>query len=197
MIAAIRGTLLSVGVDHVIVEAGGIGYQVFAPRTVLGGIGTVGDEVRLLTYLKVSEDALTLYGFLTADQRALFETLLSVSGVGPKVAMNLLSSTSTDDLRNIIAGGDTTRLSRVPGVGKKTADRLVLELRTKVAVRGGPLPAGVSPAAASANNELAEMLVSLGFSAAEAGAAIASLPSDAPPELEERLRLALRYFGTP
>lgn len=195
MIASIRGTLLFVGVDHAVLETGGVGFQIFAPRNVLGSLGEIGAEVRLYTHLHIREDLLALYGFASTDQRHLFETLLAVSGIGPKVALSLLSSSPADELRVTIAGGDTARLARVPGIGKKTAERLVLELRGKLDVKGGlPIP-GATPAVLAANAELAEMLVSLGFSAAEANAAIAALPADAPPAIEDRLRLALRYFG--
>ena len=195
MIASIRGTLLFVGVDHAVLETGGVGFQIFAPRNVLGNLGEIGAEVRLYTHLHIREDLLALYGFASTDQRHLFETLLAVSGIGPKVALSLLSSSPADELRVTIAGGDTARLARVPGIGKKTAERLVLELRGKLDVKGGlPIP-GATPAVLAANAELAEMLVSLGFSAAEANAAIAALPADAPPAIEDRLRLALRYFG--
>lgn len=197
MIASVRGTLLFIGIDHAVVETGGVGLMVYAPRPVLSGLGEIGVEVRLYTYLHIREDVLALYGFATTDQRHLFETLIGVSGIGPKVALSLLSSSSTDELRIAISGGDTARLSRVPGIGKKTADRLVLELKGKVGVKGGPLPTAVTSAATTVNNDLAEMLISLGFSAAEANAAIVALPADAPAEIEERLRLALRYFGTP
>ena len=150
MIASLRGTLAFVGQDYAVIETGGVGYLVYAPRTVLGGLPAVGEEMKLHTYLVVREDALTLFGFTTAQQRALFEMLLGVSGVGPRVALNLISGVQPDELR-----------------------------------------------AAVAQNELAELLVNLGYSAAEASAAIASLPADAPPELEERLRLTLRFFGSP
>jgi Holliday junction DNA helicase RuvA len=195
MIASIRGSLLFVGVDHAVVETGGVGFLVYAPRNVLGALGEIGGDVRLYTHLHIREDVLALYGFATSDQRHLFETLLSVSGVGPKVALSMLSAGPPDELRAAIAGGDTARLARVPGIGKKTAERLVLELRGKLDIKGLPAAAGATPALMAANAELAEMLVGLGFSAAEASAAIASLPPDAPPELDERLRLALRYFG--
>ncbi len=195
MIASIRGTLLFVSVDHAVVETGGVGFQIFAPRNVLGSLGEIGSEVRFYTHLHIREDLLALYGFASTDQRHLFETLLGVSGIGPKVALSLLSSASSDELRAAIAGGDTARLSRVPGIGKKTAERLVLELRGKLEVKGGTPIVGATPAVMAANAELAEMLVSLGFSAAEANAAIAALPADAPPAVEDRLRLALRYFG--
>jgi holliday junction DNA helicase RuvA len=194
MIASIRGNLLFIGVDHAVVETGGVGFLVFAPRNVLGALGEIGGEVRLYTHLHIREDLLALYGFATSDQRHLFETLLGVSGIGPKVALSMLSSAPPDELRAAIAGGDTARLARVPGIGKKTAERLVLELRGKLDLKGVPAT-GATPALMAANAELAEMLVGLGFSAAEASAAIAALPADAPAELDERLRLALRYFG--
>jgi holliday junction DNA helicase RuvA len=111
------------------------------------------------------------------------------------VALNLLSSGQPDELRAAIASGDVARLSRVPGIGKKTAERMVLELKGKIDLRGVAASAAGNPAAMAVNNELADMLSSLGFSAAEANAAISALPADAPPTLEERLRLALRYFG--
>jgi Holliday junction DNA helicase RuvA len=195
MIASIRGSLLFIGVDHAVVETGGVGFMVYAPRNVLGALGEIGSEVRLYTHLHIREDLLALYGFGSPDQRHLFETLLGVSGIGPKVALSLLSSAPADELRTAIAGGDTARLARVPGIGKKTAERLVLELRGKLDVKGLPAAAGATPALMAVNSELAEMLVGLGFSAAEASAAIAALPADAPATIEDRLRLALRYFG--
>lgn len=198
MIASLRGTLAHIGADHMVVEAAGVGYLVYAPRPVLGSVGAVGDAIFIHTVLIVREDSMTLYGFATPEQRALFESFLSVSGVGPKVALSLLSAGDPAEIRMAIAGGDTARLSRVPGIGKKTAERLVLELKGKIDLKGLPLVAGApgQPQVASVNAELAELLVGLGYSSAEAASAIASLPADAPPELEERLRLALRYFGT-
>jgi Holliday junction DNA helicase RuvA len=197
MIASIRGKLLFLGLDHCVVEASGIGYLIYAPKTVLGSLGEIGQEVLVYTHMHVREDALSLYGFTSSDQRHLFETLLTVSGIGPKVALSMLSSASTDELRITIASGDTAKLSRIPGIGKKTAERLALELRGKLDMVGVPAVAGASGAALQVNRDLADMLVSLGFSAAEASSAIAALPADAPPELEERLRLALRFFGSP
>ncbi|GAB4424837.1 MAG: Holliday junction branch migration protein RuvA [Chloroflexi bacterium OHK40] len=196
MIASLRGTLAHIGADHLVIETAGVGYLVYAPRPVLGALGSVGDSVFLHTVLIVREDSLTLYGFATVEQRALFESFLSVAGVGPKVALSLLSAGAPEEIRAAIAHGDTARLARVPGIGKKTADRLVLELKGKLDLKGVPLVPGAPPAVASMHAELAELLVSLGYSAAEAASAIAALPADAPAELEERLRLALRYFGS-
>lgn len=194
MITSIRGKLIFVGIDHAVVETGGLGYQVFAPKTVLAGLGELGQEVQFYTHMHIREDLLALYGFSTMDQRHLFETLLTVSGIGPKVALSMLSSGAPEDIRVAIAGGDTARLARVPGIGKKTAERLVLELKGKIEVKG--VAPAASPGVASVNADLADTLAALGFSAAEANAAINALPADAPPTLEERLRLALKYFGS-
>ncbi|NTU81646.1 MAG: Holliday junction branch migration protein RuvA [Chloroflexales bacterium] len=197
MIASLRGTLIHIGADHLVLETGGVGYLVYAPRTVLGAVGAVGEPAFLYTVLIVREDSMTLYGFATVEQRQLFESFLTVSGVGPKVALGLLSAGAPDEIRGAIAQGDTARLARVPGIGKKTADRLVLELKGKLELKGLPVAAvGTPPAAVAVNNELADLLLSLGYSGAEAAAAIAALPAEAPADLEERLRLALRYFGS-
>lgn len=197
MITSIRGTLIYIGLDHVVLEAAGIGYQIFAPRPVLAQIGEIGVEVRLYTHMHIREDLLALYGFSSMDQRHLFETFLSVSGIGPKVALSLMSSGTPDELRMAIASSDVTRISRTPGIGKKTAERLVLELKGKIDIKGIPVATAgtVSAAAMAVNADLLDMLLNLGFSAAEANTAIAALPSDAPTELDERLRLTLRYFG--
>jgi Holliday junction DNA helicase RuvA len=196
MIASLRGTLQHIGADHLVVETAGVGFLVFAPRPVLGAAGGPGDQIFLHTLLIVREDALSLYGFATLEQRALFERLLAVTGVGPRVALSLLSSGDLDEICAAIAHGDTARLARVPGIGKKTAERIVLELKGKLDLAGLPAPASGATAATSAiNRDLADLLVNLGYSQAEAAAAIAALPPDAPADLEERLRLALRYFG--
>lgn len=197
MIASVRGTLIAIAADHAVIETGGVGWLIYAPRQVLAALGAIGTEARLFTHLLVREDSLTLYGFDSVEQRQLFETLLGVTGVGPQAALNLLSSGTTDEIRLAIAAGDVARLARTPRIGKKLAERLVLELKGKLDIKGLPTATGVSPAVAAANAELSEMLVSLGFSSVEAATAIAALPPDAPLDLEERLRLALRYFGAP
>lgn len=196
MIASLRGNLLWVGTDQAIVETNGVGFQVFAPRPVLQAMGAIGAEVRLFTYLHVREDALVLYGFDSLEQRAFFETLIGVTGVGPRMALGLLSAAPVEQIHLAIASENTTLLAQVPGIGKKTAARLVLELKGKLDLSKVALPAAsATPAAASLNAELQEILTSLGYSALEAQSAVAALPTDAPAELEERLRLALRHFG--
>lgn len=201
MIATIRGLLRAIGRDHLIVEtAGGVGFLVYVPRPLLSEAGAPGDEVALHTTLIVREDAMTLYGFAHPDHRALFETVRSVSGVGPRVALNLLSFATPDEIRVAVAQKDTARFARVPGIGKKMAERLVLDLQSKLDLKGIAHPAAdtseTTPGAAALTTELIDLLVSLGYSSAEASAAVAALPADAPPDIEARLRLALRYFGS-
>lgn len=196
MIASLRGNLLAVGTDYAIVEAGGVGYQIWAPRGVLGQLPEIGQEARLHTYLLVREDALLLYGFATTDERSFFELLLTVSGVGPKVALSLMSAIPLDQIQIAIATENAAMLGQVPGIGKKTAARLILELKAKVNLGAvAPVLAAATPTTSRVNVEVQEVLQSLGYSAAEAQAAVAALPGDAPPEIEERIRLALRYFG--
>lgn len=196
MIATLRGIVAAAGADWMVVETGGVGFHVWVPRTVREALGTPGAEVRLWTYLHVREDALVLYGFEAAQQRQFFETLLSVTGVGPRMALGLLSAAPLEQIVLAIANENHAVLAQVPGIGKKTAARLVLELKGKLDIAGLPLPvADTSPAAVSVNGELQQVLISLGYTPLEAQSAIGALPADAPPELEERLRLALRYFG--
>jgi Holliday junction DNA helicase RuvA len=196
MIASVRGTLIASGIDFVVVETGGIGYHVLVPNSVLQTLGAPGSEVLLYTHLHVREDALTLYGFEVPDQRAFFETLISVTGIGPRMALGLLSAVPLDQLQHAIASENMSLLARVPGIGKKTAARLVLELKGKLDLsKVAPSVAAATPATTALNSELQDILTSLGYSVLEAQSAVASLPADAPADLEERLRLALRYFG--
>ncbi len=194
MIASVRGLVQASGPDYLVLDINGVGLQIHAPRPVIASLGQLGETVQLYTHLHVREDILALYGFESPAQRALFELLLGVSGIGPKVALGLLSAASPEELQNAIAREDTVMLSKVPGIGKKTAARLVLELRGKF----GTLAVPATPAAAGVmalNTELTEILMSLGYSATEAQAAIMAMPSDAPTDIEERLRVALQYFG--
>lgn len=196
MIALIRGRIYATSTDHLVLETGGIGYLVYVPRPLLASLA-VGDDLEIHTVLIVREDSLTLYGFASPEQRTIFETLLGVTGVGPRVALNLLSSLASNELRTTIAQKDTARLSRVPGIGKKMAERLVLELTGKLDITGSmPVSSEAGASPQTTNTDLIDVLISLGYNPSEANAAVASLPADAPDELEERLRLALRYFGS-
>ena len=193
MIAYVHGPVQTSGHDYLVLDVHGVGLLINVPKPVAQAFSQRPDAVKVYTYLHVREDALTLYGFESPAQRALFELLLGVSGIGPKVALGLLSAASPEDLQVAIAREDTLMLSQVPGIGKKTAARLVLELRGKFTTM--VIPATTEPGQMALNSELAEILMSLGYSATEAHAAINALPKDAPAEIEERLRVALQYFG--
>jgi len=194
MIASLRGEIRLRGPDFVVLDVGGVGFRVQVPASALEELGDPGDTVRLYTHLHVRDDAVALYGFPTPEQLELFEALLGVSGVGPRLALALLSSTSVEALRLAISQEDVELLMRVPGVGRKTASRLILELKGKIDLGRLGLPGGAAIPPEQA--ELVDVLTNLGYTVAEAREAIASLPPEAKEmPLEERLRLALRYFG--
>ena len=189
MIARIHGIIVAQTTDSVIVDTHGVGYEVHLSRTLLAAAHE-GDQITLYTAFIVREDAHTLYGFESLSQRALFQQLIGVTGIGPKVAMSLLSSLSDADLRIAVANGDVTRLSKVPGIGKKTAERLILEMKGKLDLRG----IAATPTSAR-DSDVIDILQGLGYSAAEANAAVSSIAADASDALDDRIRLALRYFG--
>ncbi|SDK36898.1 Holliday junction DNA helicase subunit RuvA [Actinopolyspora mzabensis] len=181
MIASVRGEVLSVGLDHAVIEVGGVGMAVYATPATLGGLQR-GSEANLATSLLVREDSLTLYGFADAQARDLFTLLQTASGVGPRLALAALAVLDPAQLRDAVSQGDIGALTRVPGIGKKNAERLTLELRDKVAalsVQPGTDSAwtsaesGFAPGAAAVDNagiraEVSEALVGLGFSAKQA-----------------------------
>lgn len=176
MIASVRGTVASVALDHVVIEVAGVGLAVRASPATLSALRR-GEEVSLATTLVVREDSLTLFGFGSVEAKELFELVQSVSGVGPKIALALLSVLEPDELRRALAGGDTAALARTPGIGKKSAERLVLELRDKVGALSSPTPGAAS--AAPVADRLIEALAGLGFTARQAGDAVASVTADA------------------
>jgi Holliday junction DNA helicase RuvA len=194
MIAGISGILEARRADHAIIRVGGFSLRVFAPATTLNRLGEPGSEVALHTHFQVREDGMALYGFSGEEDRDAFERLITVSGVGPKIALALLSSMDARTLFRAIADEDQQRLSMVSGVGKKLAAKLVLELK-------GKLPSlialgGASAVPGSGNvSEALEALMGLGFSAAEAQAALLKLPQDRPMTLEEQITFALRSFA--
>jgi Holliday junction DNA helicase RuvA len=191
MIAGLHGTLESLGGDGAIINVGGIGFRVYMPTSTLSSLGKIGDEVHLYTHLHLREDNATLYGFATDDELRFFQTLLGVSGLGPKLALAMLSAMSLDKLTMAIATGSVDLLTIVPGIGKKVADRLVLELKDKIAAGWVTTPAAQL---AEANTDVLAALTSLGYSVAEATRAVATLPPSSDLTLEERLKLALQYF---
>jgi len=195
MIVSLRGQLAGVGVDRVVIETGGLGYGVLVPGRLSAGLaGRVGDEVYLHTYLNVREDALQLFGFESARERRFFTTLIAVSGVGPKVALAILSAYPVPDLEAAVLRGDDKRFESIPGIGKKLAQRLVIELADKVALELDSRPAAVTdgePAAGAADPFLQARvaLQNLGLTLRESEAALQGAPVGAP--LEELVRYAL------
>lgn len=192
MIASISGILQARRDDSVVVQVGGVGLEVSVPAGVFSDLGETGQPVTLFTYLAVREDSLRLFGFLTEEERALFELLLTVQGVGPRLALSVLSTFSPEMLASAIHRDDAELISRVPGLGKKTAQKIVLELKGKLLPE--TLPAGLA-AVSKLDTEVIGALTALGYSIVEAQAALQSIPRDAPDDIEERVRLALGYFA--
>lgn len=192
MIAGLKGTLQAFGVDWVEIDTGGIVYRVSVPTPSIPKLGPVGSRVQLQTYLQVKEDALTLFGFSTREERQLFEHLISVSNVGPKTALTVMSSANADVIAAAIVSGDERTLSSTPGIGAKTAARLVLELKGKLQKDWG----AVSTLSGSApDNEALGALTALGYTNAEARAALEKVPADKKTSVEDKIRIALQNLG--
>ena len=192
MIGRIAGRLVDKHPPQVMVECAGIAYEIDVPMSTFYNLPRTGEEVVLLTHLVVREDAHLLFGFLTAAERTAFRQLLKISGVGPKVALSVLSGMSVDDLSAAVATEDAARLTKIPGIGKKTAERLVLELRDK-------LPKAIPAARAGAGGALAESadvlnaLLGLGYNEREAQAAVKQLPADL--QIADAIRQALKHLA--
>jgi Holliday junction DNA helicase RuvA len=192
MIASLSGTVESLNSDSAIVNVGGVGFRVYMPTSALSILGKPGDAVKVFTHMYVREDNIALYGFPTAEELWLFETLLSVTGLGPRLSLAMLSALTPDQITMAIATGSTDMLDMIPGIGKKVASRIILELKEKI---GAGL--AISPAAqvSQENADVLAALTSLGYSAAEAVKAVAALPTDPTLKLEEKVKLALQYLG--
>ena len=192
MIASLRGQLELIRDDSVIVEVGGVGYLVHVTTTFLNDVGRIGQLVELYTHTHVRENELALYGFRSLEELDLFKMLIAVSGIGPRTALAILSSFSPETLRSAIAQGDALALTRVPGIGRKTAQRLLLDLKDKV---GAPEEASWMPVLGAADADVLNALTALGYSLAEAQGALAMIPQDTQ-QLDERILAALRFLGS-
>ena len=190
MISTLRGEVTQIEDSSLVIEVGGVGLRVFAPAPLRARL-KAGEAAFLYTHIVVREDALTLYGFESQADRELFLLLLGVDGVGPKVALSVLSTMSLDAVQRAVFSDEADLFSRVPGVGKKTAQKMVLHLKDKL--KPTDALAGVA-AMADYDSEVLAALTALGYSVIEAQSAIQSIPKDAPTDVEERLRLALGYF---
>jgi Holliday junction DNA helicase RuvA len=189
VIGRLQGVLLEKTFPQVIVSCNGVGYEVDVPMSTFYPLPRPGEEVTLLTHLVVREDAHLLFGFLTAGERAAFRQLLKISGVGPKVALSVLSGLSVDDLAAAVADGDAGRLTKIPGIGKKTAERLVLELRDKLP----KVATAVRSEGRAAGGDVVNALLALGYNEREAQAAVKELPADL--QLADAIRQALKALA--
>ncbi len=190
-ITRLRGKVAERGPGWLVIDVGGVGLRVQVPAVTAGHLARVGQQVEVYTYLAISQFGLSLYGFATPEERELFEGLIGVSGITPKSALGILSTASVDELKAAIAAGDVERLAKTPGLGRKSASRVILELK-------GRLPEAETAAAAPAapaDADVVAALVGLGYSQAEATAAAATVPGDGSLSLEEKIRAALAYFG--
>ncbi|MCL1885482.1 MAG: Holliday junction branch migration protein RuvA [Dehalococcoidia bacterium] len=192
MIASLKGILEASASDSVVINVGGVGFHVFMPASTMLTIGGLGEEVRIFTHTYVREDAILLYGFSSDEDLKLFQLLIDVSGVGPKLALAMFSTMNAEQLVSAIAGGSEELLTAIPGVGKKLAGRLILELKDKL--KSGWAGASVVPVGED-DEEVLAALLGLGYSAAEASRAVAALPYGKQATLEEKVKQALSYFG--
>lgn len=191
MIASIQGKILFSGDDNLIVEVGGIGYLVYVTDIMTTTLRR-GEKVSLFTHLVVREDSLTLFGFQDQEEVFLFQELIKVNGVGPRLALETLSTHSPDVIKRAVVNKQEEIFSQVSGIGKKTAQKILLYLEDRIHVDDGFV---ISPETAGINAEVQEALISLGYSVLEAQAALQVIPDDVPLDLETRLTIALRYFS--
>ena len=189
MITSLSGTLSTVGLDWVEVTVGGVGLRVNIPASLIDQVGQVGDGVKLFTSLQVKEDSLTLFGFPSSDGRQAFEALLGVNGVGPRLALSILSRMAPENLALAVATEDPAEFKGVPGVGTRIAQRIVMELKGKLEIEMTAAPT------ARPDAELIDSLTALGYTMSEVMEAASSLPRDEPLEFEEKVRLVLDYLG--
>lgn len=202
MIAYVRGILSYIGSDFVIIETAGLGYQIFIPMSTLQRLPAIGQELKLFTHHHVREDAIVLFGFLTPEEQAIFMHLISVSGIGPKGAITMLGALQPGRFVQAISLGDVNALMQIPGVGKKTAQRLVLELKDKLqAADAGTIQEEMkicSQTAGSVEDEAYEALLALGYTAQEAGRVLAEVRRDLPEDASSDMlvRQALRAMMT-
>lgn len=202
MIAYIKGELADIAADGIVIESGNIGYDIHVPVTVLDQMPAIGSEVKVYTYLYVKEDILSLYGFMTKDDLNIFKLLITVNGIGPKGALGILSTITPDDLRFAVLAGDEKTISKAPGIGKKTAQKLIIELKDKLSLEDAfeAKSASVSQTVASVNNdgrnEAVMALTALGYSQAESLKAVKLCGASDEMSSDEILKLALKKMMT-
>ena len=201
MYAYIKGELAEINTDHIVIEAGGIGYQVFISLQTFDYLPSVGENLKIYTYLYLREDAMILYGFLTKDDLELFKLLISVSGIGPKGGLAILSTLEADDLRFAILSGDAKAISKAPGVGGKTAQRVILELKDKLSLEAAfeakteHVQKNAAAAGGSVKNDAVMALTALGYSSTESLKAVSAVEITEDMDVEEVLKAALKHLS--
>ena len=191
MIASLQGQVIQIGEDNLVVEVGGIGYLVYVTEFLVQSQRR-GEAVSLLTHLVVREDSLTLFGFQEQEEVSLFQELIRVNGVGPRLALETLSTHNPDVIKRAVLNKQEEIFAQVSGIGKKTAQKILLTLEDRISFTDAMV---ISPETAGINAEVQQALVTLGYSVLEAQAALQTLPEDAPMDLETRLTTALRFFS--
>lgn len=195
MIAQLAGALAQKSPDHLVIDVQGVGYQVFVSLNAFYRLPEPGDRVNLLIHTHVREDALQLYGFLDREEKDLFQLLLGVSGIGPRLAINILSGTPAHELQQALEAGDLVRLTAIPGIGKKTAERLVVELRDKVKLLKGAREGDNGRRATGVEAEATSALLNLGYRRNEAERAVKAACAGGAADLESVIRSALKRVG--
>ncbi len=202
MYAYIKGTLEEIGEGWLVIDNHGIGYQIQAPANIVDYLPSMGDEVKIYTYLHVKEDAMSLFGFLTKDDLKVFQLLLGVNGIGPKGALAILSVMTTDDLRFAVIGGDSKAIAKAPGIGAKTAQRIILELKDKLNLEDvfeekTPISQSSIPQSETktVKNEAVAALVALGYSSSEALSVVSKIEITETDSVEDVLKAALKQMA--
>ncbi|MFA5890941.1 MAG: Holliday junction branch migration protein RuvA [Actinomycetota bacterium] len=195
MIASLDGVVAEVLADGAVIEVRGVGYRVHMPVSVVAELPARGQRARVLTHMHVREDAMTLFGFSTSEQRDLFTVLLGVNGLGPKGALAVLSVYSPDAFRKALSTEDVEALTLIPGIGKKTAQRMILELREKLALPALESVPGGDGSARAALVEVRDALLTLGYTPAEARSALETLPREGDVAVESLLKMALKELA--
>ncbi len=193
MIGKLSGTLLEKSPPQIVIDCHGVGYELEVPMSTFYGLPALGAPVALLAHQVVREDAHLLYGFATAAERLAFRQLIKIAGIGPRLALSILSGLSVAELAQAVTAQDGARLIKVPGVGKKTADRLLLELKGKLGADLGPLAPGRTTPASAAQTDIEQALLALGYNEREAAAALKALPPEV--GVSEGIKLALKALA--
>lgn len=201
MYSYIRGELAEINNDHIVIDVNGIGYQIFIPTNSMNYLPSIGSEIKIHTYLYIREDAMILYGFLTKDDLEMFKLLITVSGIGPKGGLGILSTLSSDDLRFAVLSGDSKAISKAPGIGAKTAQRVIIDLKDKMSLEdafekklehSSALPINENN---SVKNDAVLALTALGYSSTESLKAVSKVEISPDMDVEDVLKAALKHMA--